>query len=131
MAAFRPKLASSRAVFWQAAARTGDRRMIGGFMAVIVRQAHEDDVQVLSRLIGELQGLHAEAIPSRFKQPNDNTFPPSKVLDRLSRPQATFLICDVDSAPAGYIYLDVIGEPENDGSFRVHTLYVAAYLCWS
>jgi ribosomal protein S18 acetylase RimI-like enzyme len=74
--------------------------------------------------VGGLYSIDAAAPPTRFTPAGDNTYPPSKVLERLPRPETLFFIAELNDHPAGYIYLNIHDVPENEVRQRISMLYI-------
>jgi hypothetical protein len=63
-------------------------RDLDGFaMAIIVRNATEQDVDTLASLNADVQALHAAALPWHFKTPGPNRFPRTAAADVLAWPE--------------------------------------------
>lgn len=77
-----------------------------------IRRATEADAEALSALNADIQGMHARALPTQFKPPSADTFPPDKIRSLLAYPQVRMWICRVDGKPAGYAYAEVIRQGE-------------------
>src|SRR5262245_65436188 len=94
-----------------------------------IRRAGDDDGETLSALNAELQALHAEALPLRFKAPGPDTFPHEAAIALLGLPENRFFLAEVDGAPAGYVYAEIVRRPETALNHAyelayVHHLYV-------
>ena len=82
-------------------------------MSSTVRRATAADADVLSSLNADVQGLHASALPERFKTPGPDTFPPTAARMLLVNPGNLVFIAEVASDPAGYAYAEVVRVPES------------------
>ena len=81
-------------------------------MAAIIRRASEADSEALSSLNTDVQSIHAAALPWRFKQPGPDTFPPDVIRPLLADPNNLIFIAEVNSAPAGYAYAQIVRQAE-------------------
>jgi ribosomal protein S18 acetylase RimI-like enzyme len=77
-----------------------------------IRRASETDAQTLSLLNTDVQSLHASALPERFKPPGPDTFPETFARTLIANPSNLVFIAEVDSAPAGYAYAEIVHLPE-------------------
>ncbi|MEM7131447.1 MAG: GNAT family N-acetyltransferase [Chloroflexota bacterium] len=89
-----------------------------------VRQATIADAEILSALNADVQKLHADAHPQLFKQPSDQTFPPSAALDVLNDPNAYIYIGKVKGEAVGYIYAEIRTSPENDFRYEMRRVSI-------
>jgi ribosomal protein S18 acetylase RimI-like enzyme len=95
-------------------------------MDIVVRAATPEDADAISRLNRDIQALHAQALPHRFKPPGPDTFPPLYVRALLARRRALFFLAEEDGSatPAGYVYAEFTGRPETSTSFAERHVYV-------
>src|SRR5262249_1180713 len=93
-------------------------------MATIVRRATVEDAGLLSSLNDEVQGLHAEQLPWRFKHPGPGTFPPSAAADLLVNPNNLVFVAHIDGNPAGYAYAEVVRRAETSFHHVYETIYL-------
>lgn len=93
-------------------------------MAVIVRRASAADADLLSTLHGEIQAIHAAALPSWFKPPGPDTFPASAAAALLGKLDRVVFISEVDRVPAGYAYAEVIHQSETPWRYAHDIFYV-------
>jgi ribosomal protein S18 acetylase RimI-like enzyme len=77
-----------------------------------VRRADGSDTQALSLLNSDVQNLHASALPERFKPPGPDSFPETFARALIADPSNLVFIAEVDSAPAGYAYAEIVHLPE-------------------
>lgn len=89
-----------------------------------VRRATVADAEEIGRLHAALQSYHAEALPTFFKQPTDEAFPPSSVAALLEEPLNLFLLAEIDGAVAGYLYADIRPAEETPMTHRVERLWI-------
>lgn len=89
-----------------------------------VRLAGVDDAQIISELNNDVQRIHAEALPDLFKQPSDETFPVSVIVDLISNPENYFFIAQVDGEAVGYIYAEIRNLPGNVWRYATSQVYI-------
>ncbi len=80
---------------------------------VEIRQAREDDVDLLARLNHGVQGLHAAAHPHLFKVVGDDRPIAAWFATFLARPEARVLIGTVGEEAVGYITGNLRQYPDN------------------
>ena len=93
-------------------------------MKVIVREATEADSGNISTLNTDVQAAHASAVPWLFKPAGPDTFPPDVVARLLDEPGNLVLIAEVESAPAGYAYAEIIDRQETSFNYAYQMIYV-------
>jgi ribosomal protein S18 acetylase RimI-like enzyme len=93
-------------------------------MAIAVRKATTVDAEVLSSLNVDVQTIHWSALPTRFKPPGPDTFPPTAATALLAQPDNLVFIAEVDSLPVGYAYAEVIHRPETSFSYAEDLVYL-------
>lgn len=93
-------------------------------MALIVRRARDTDSDFLSHAIGELQALHATAMPELFK-PTVEPYLPERLSSLLSNPAAHILVADVDDRAAGFAHFWIFHEPEGENNFSNTKLFIS------
>jgi GNAT superfamily N-acetyltransferase len=95
-----------------------------GTMTITVRQAQLPDAALLSGLNAEVQALHAESFPERFKPPGPDTFPAGEVAMLLARPENLFFLAFADQWPAGYAYAEIVRRPETSLTHAYEAVHV-------
>lgn len=93
-------------------------------MPISVRRASTVDAEVLSSLNVDVQTIHWSALPTRFKPPSPDTFPPSAAAELLAEPNNLVFIAEVDSLPVGYAYAEVIHRPETPMTYADDLVYL-------
>jgi diamine N-acetyltransferase len=93
-------------------------------MAISVRRALINDAALLSALNAEVQAVHAEGFPERFKAPGPDTFPPMEVSSLLARPENLFFLAFADRNPAGYAYAEIVRRPETSLTHAFEMVHV-------
>lgn len=90
-------------------------------MALVIRDAGVADAALLARLNTDVQQLHADAWPSRFKEPSDTAAFAAHFADYLAKPLHFAFIAEVDGEPAGYL-AGLIIEREDNAFKRAETV---------
>jgi GNAT superfamily N-acetyltransferase len=93
-------------------------------MAVLIRRAGVADAELLSSLNVDVQTIHWLALPTRFKPPGPETFPPSAAAELLAKPNNLVFVAEIDSEPVGYAYAEVIHRPETPFSYSDDLVYL-------
>jgi ribosomal protein S18 acetylase RimI-like enzyme len=93
-------------------------------MTIAVRQATTADAAVVSALNAEVQALHAAALPWRFKPQGPDTFPPAAARALLAQPENLIFVAEIDQAPVGYAYAEVIRRPETAMTYAHAVVYL-------
>src|SRR5689334_25369020 len=91
---------------------------------VLIRRATAADASAVSSLNADVQRMHAEALPWRFKPPGAATFPPEAAAALIAKPESIFFIADVASEPVGYIYAEVIRRAETPFQYALELVYI-------
>ncbi len=89
-----------------------------------VRPAKPEDAQAISNLNKQVQAIHAAAMPWRFKAPGPDTFPPAEVQSLLSAETTILLLAEAGATPAGYVYAEVVRQPETSLTHAYDVIYV-------
>ena len=93
-------------------------------MQTRIRPAVDDDGDALSLLRAEIQAMHAEALPWRFKQPMPDTFPPEAAIAMLGLPGNHFFMAEVDGSAVGYVYAEIAKQSETAAKYALEVVYV-------
>jgi ribosomal protein S18 acetylase RimI-like enzyme len=93
-------------------------------MAAAIRRAMGVDAEAISSLNAEVQAIHAAALPRWFKPPDPTTFPPSAAAALIARPSNLIFIAEIDPAPAGYIYAEIVRHAETPWRYAHDMVYV-------
>lgn len=93
-------------------------------MSLVVRRATAEDANTLSSLNADVQALHAEALPFRFKPPGPETFPPATAAAVIANANNLVFVAEIDGVPAGYAYAEAIRR----GETAFHLAYDLVYL---
>ena len=90
-------------------------------MTVEVRRATLDDAAVIASLNVDVQQIHADAHPWRFKQPGPQTFTHSDAEALLLKPNYFAFIAFESNEPVGYAVAETVRHPET-GRHQAHAL---------
>lgn len=93
-------------------------------MAVTVRRATAGDGALISALNAEIQALHAGALPSRFKPPTPEQFPPEAAAALPARPGSVVFVAETGGTAIGYAYAEVVHQPETPWCHAADLLYL-------
>jgi GNAT superfamily N-acetyltransferase len=93
-------------------------------MSVVIRRACDSDTGFLSRSIGELQAMHAAAMPALFKSTAE-PYLPQRLTDLLSNPASYLFVADVDGGPVGFTHLWIVTEPEGENNFANMKIFIS------
>src|SRR5262245_50209438 len=108
-----------------AASEGGDcRRSRLEMMQTRIRRAVDDDGDALSLLSAEIQAMHAEVLPWRFKPPAPDTFPPEAAIALLGLPENVFFVAEVDGSAVGYVYAEIAKQSETAARYALEVVYV-------
>lgn len=90
-----------------------------------IRLATGEDAGILAGLNQDVQRIHADAMPHRFKQSDDLT-PFRKDFEEriLGNPNGYTFIAEVDGNPAGYISALIIQRPENAYTYAMRFVHI-------
>jgi ribosomal protein S18 acetylase RimI-like enzyme len=77
-----------------------------------VRRASAADAAAIVVLNADVQGVHAAALPWRFKPPGPGTFTLTDAAALIAAPNHVTFIAEVAGDPAGYAYAEVVRRPE-------------------
>jgi ribosomal protein S18 acetylase RimI-like enzyme len=78
-----------------------------------IRAATRDDAESISMLNADLQAIHADALPWRFKQPSPGTFTPGDAEEFLATPNHIAFLAHADGLPAGYVVAEILRRDES------------------
>jgi diamine N-acetyltransferase len=93
-------------------------------MPTRIRRAVDDDGDALSLLGAEIQAMHAEALPWRFKPPAPDTFPSEEAIALLGLPENHFFVAEVDGSAVGYVYAEIAERSETAAQYALEVVYV-------
>src|SRR5690349_17385886 len=93
-------------------------------MPIAIRQGTAADAEIISSLNADVQSLHAQAMPSRFKSPGPDTFPPAKAAALFDDAGNLVFLAEVDSVPVGYAYAEVIHRYETPFTYAFDMIYL-------
>ena len=90
-------------------------------MAFEVRRATIDDAALIASLNVDVQQIHADANPWRFKKPGPQTFTHSDAEALLLKPNYFSFIAFDSNEPVGYVVAEAVCHPET-GRHHAHAL---------
>jgi ribosomal protein S18 acetylase RimI-like enzyme len=93
-------------------------------MSAVIRRATNADAELISALNAEVQALHAKALPHWFKPPDAASFPPSTAAALIANPNNFVLVAEVESAPVGYAYAEIVRHPETPWRYAQELVYL-------
>jgi ribosomal protein S18 acetylase RimI-like enzyme len=93
-------------------------------MAVEIRATSLEDAGAISALNMDVQQLHADAYPWRFKPPGPRTFTAMDVKELLSRPHYFDLLAVDEGTPIGYLVVEIVRRPETARQFAHELIYI-------
>jgi GNAT superfamily N-acetyltransferase len=93
-------------------------------MKVTVRPATIADAPVLSSLNGEVQAVHAAALPDWFKPPSPSQFSPDTIATLVARPDRFLFVAEVDTELVGYAFARVASQPETPWRYAFSMIFV-------
>jgi ribosomal protein S18 acetylase RimI-like enzyme len=93
-------------------------------MEIVIAPPIEADAEAISALNGEVQGVHATALPRLFKRPEPQSFPPSALRELLAKPENVVLLARLGPEPAGYVYAEIVRRPETSLRFAHTMIYL-------
>jgi ribosomal protein S18 acetylase RimI-like enzyme len=93
-------------------------------MNAVVRRATAADAELLSALNADVQAIHAQALPFRFKAPGPETFPPSSAAALIANSNNLVFVAEIDGAAAGYAYAEVVRRAETLSAYAHELIYL-------
>jgi len=89
-----------------------------------IRRATKDDAATIAALNADVQAIHADALPWRFKHPAASPYPAAEVESRLARPDIVAFLARQDGASVGYVIAEIIRQPDTARHHAHSTIYV-------
>jgi diamine N-acetyltransferase len=91
-----------------------------------IRRATAADAEAVASLNMDVQALHAEAMPWRFKPPGPASFPPEAAAALIAKPENIILVADIKMVrtPVGYIYAEILRRPETPFTYAFEMIYI-------
>ncbi len=91
-----------------------------------IRRATAADAEAVASLNTDVQALHAEALPHRFKPPGPATFPPEAAAALIAKPENIIFVADTQMlrATVGYIYAEVARREETPFTYAFEMVYI-------
>jgi GNAT superfamily N-acetyltransferase len=102
---------------------SGEQNMIA------IRLATLDDAGVIGRQTSGVQQLHNEALPTIFKPPSKDLFPPEKLAALIRDPNSIVAVAEMGGKVVGHIYGEVFTRAEDafhqaDSCLYIHQIGV-------
>jgi diamine N-acetyltransferase len=91
---------------------------------IAVRLATLDDAELIERQTASVQQLHNEALPSIFKPPSADLFPPRRLAALIQDPNCIVAVAEIGGKVVGHIYGEVVNRAENEFSPSEFYLYI-------
>jgi ribosomal protein S18 acetylase RimI-like enzyme len=91
-----------------------------------IRRATAADAEAVASLNTDVQALHAEALPWRFKPPGPATFPPEAAAALIAKPETIIFVAETRMVrtPVGYIYAEVLRREETPFTYAHEMVYI-------
>jgi diamine N-acetyltransferase len=89
-----------------------------------IRRATIDDAGTLSKLNGEVQRMHSDALPDLFKFPEKHDFALPFMREQLANPKNYVYIAQFEGQDIGYIFARLVDHPENAFMFAWQALHI-------
>jgi GNAT superfamily N-acetyltransferase len=91
---------------------------------IAVRLATLDDAEVIRRQTSRVQQLHNEALPSIFRPPSTDLFPPQKLAALIQDPNCIVAVAEIGGKLVGHIYGALVNRAENEFNKADSYLYI-------
>lgn len=91
-----------------------------------IRRATPADAEAVASLNADVQAMHAEALPWRFKPPGPATFPPEAAAALIAKPESIIFVADIQMVrrPVGYIYAEAMRRDETPFTYAHEAVYI-------
>ena len=93
-------------------------------MPIEIRATTLEDASAISALNADVQQIHANAHPSRFKPPGPYTFTEMDAKDLLISPNYFAFLALDEGAPIGYLVAEIVRRPETARQFAHELVYI-------
>ena len=93
-------------------------------MPVEIRASTPEDASTLSALNADVQQIHADAHPWRFKPPGPQTFTEKDAEDLLSNPGYFSYLAFDEGTAIGYLVAEIVYRPETARQFAHELIYI-------
>jgi GNAT superfamily N-acetyltransferase len=81
-------------------------------MGITIREARAEDCVALSAIIEEVDRLHREALPERFKAPEGPAWARHYILNAIGALDEGLLLAEVEGQPVGFVHVLVRDVPD-------------------
>ena len=93
-------------------------------MPVEIRTATPEDAGTIAELNVDVQQIHADAHPWRFKPPGPYTFTEKDAQDLLGNPGYFAFLAFDEGVPTGYLVAEIAYRPETARQFAHELIYI-------
>jgi ribosomal protein S18 acetylase RimI-like enzyme len=93
-------------------------------MPVEIRAATPEDASTIAVLNADVQQMHADAHPWRFKPAGPQTFTEEDAKDLLTHPGYFAFLAFDEGAPIGYLVAEIVYRPETARQFAHELTYI-------
>jgi GNAT superfamily N-acetyltransferase len=93
-------------------------------MPIEIRAATPEDAGTISALNADVQQIHADAHPWRFKPPGLHTFTEKDARDLLSKPGYFAFLAFDEGGPNGYLVAEIVRRSETARHFAHELIYI-------
>ena len=87
---------------------------------IAVRLATLDDAGVIGRQASSVHQLHGAALPTIFKPPLGDLFPPEKLAALIQDPNSIVAVAEAGGKTVGHIYSEVFTRAEDEFHDEFH-----------
>jgi diamine N-acetyltransferase len=91
---------------------------------IAVRLATLDDAEAIGRQTSSVHQLHNKALPSVFKPPSADLFPPQKLAALIEDPNCIVAVAEIRGRVVGHVYSAVVNHAENEFNQADSYLYI-------
>ena len=91
---------------------------------IAVRLATLGDAEVIGRHTSRIQQLHHDALPSIFKLPSADLFPPPKLAALIQQPNCIVAVAEIGGKVVGHLYGALVNRAENEFNPAESYLYI-------
>lgn len=93
-------------------------------MGIEIQEASEGDAAVISALNADVQRLHSDVHPWRFKEPGPDTFPTHSAAEFIAKPNHFAFLASDEGEAIGYVVAEIRHYPESSKVYAHSMVYV-------
>lgn len=93
-------------------------------MTLSIRKATVSDAEVIAQLNGDVQTIHANAMPWIFKQPQPGNGVEQEFKKSLAEKEEIVFVAEMDGAPIGYVWCEHFRKGESARHVAHEMMYV-------